>query len=98
MASVHDSIPHEIRTASEPRENVLEPVVVTNVREVNESIRLFRLNAADPNHTIKASISSVKIKTPANEERIVVLTGSMARHFYTRPPKGWRLYHYVHTK
>lgn len=56
MASVHDSIPHEIRTALEPRENILEPVILTNVREVNESIRLFRLNAADPNHTIKASI------------------------------------------
>lgn len=56
MATVRDSIPHEIRTASEPRENVLEPVVLANVREVNDSIRLFHLHAADPNHTIKVRI------------------------------------------
>lgn len=62
MASVHDSIPHEIRTAAEPRENVLEPVVLTNVREVNDSIRLFRLNAADPNHTIQASASEPSLR------------------------------------
>lgn len=57
MATVRDSIPHELRTASEPRENVLEPVVLANVREVNDSIRLFRLHAADPNHTIKVTAS-----------------------------------------
>jgi len=53
MATVRDSLSHEERTSAEPRENVLEPVVLSNIREVNESVRLLRLNALDPNHTIK---------------------------------------------
>lgn len=57
MATVRSSLPHTERTASEPRENTLEPVILANVREVNESIRLFRLNAVDQNHTIKVSTS-----------------------------------------
>ena len=57
MATIRDSLPHEARTAAEPRENVLEPVVLSNVREINESIKLFRLEAADPNHTIKVGES-----------------------------------------
>jgi hypothetical protein len=43
----------EDRTAEEPRDNVLEPVILTHIRSVNDNIRLFRLNAMDPNHTIK---------------------------------------------
>ena len=42
----------------EPRENGVEPVVLANVREVNDSIRTLRLNAADPNHSIKVHCSS----------------------------------------
>lgn len=53
MATVRSSLPHEDRTAAEPRESRLEPVVLSNIRQVNENIRLLRLNAADPNHTIK---------------------------------------------
>ena len=61
MATIRSSLPHEDRTASEPRENTLEPVVVANVREVNESIRLFRLNAIEPNHTIKVSGYNLRV-------------------------------------
>lgn len=53
MATVRSSLPHEDRTAAEPREGRLEPVVLSNIRQVNENIRLLRLNAADPDHTIK---------------------------------------------
>ncbi|KAI6839494.1 hypothetical protein KC340_g1147 [Hortaea werneckii] len=53
MATVRSSLPHEDRTAAEPRESRLEPVVLSNIRQVNENIRLLRLNAVDPNHTIK---------------------------------------------
>ncbi|KAI7171819.1 hypothetical protein D0869_00397 [Hortaea werneckii] len=53
MATVRSSLPHEDRTAAEPRESRLEPVVLSNIRQINENIRLLRLNAADPNHTIK---------------------------------------------
>ncbi|KAK0248039.1 hypothetical protein LTR01_000701 [Friedmanniomyces endolithicus] len=53
MATIRSSIPHEDRTATEPRENRLEPVVLSHIREVNDNVRLLRLNAIDPNHTIK---------------------------------------------
>lgn len=53
MATVHDSIPHEVRTATQPRESGIEPVVLSQIREVNESIRLLRLSARDKERTIK---------------------------------------------
>ncbi|KAF2721864.1 hypothetical protein K431DRAFT_293987 [Polychaeton citri CBS 116435] len=53
MATVRDSIPHIERTAAQPRENALEPVILSHIREVNENVRLLRLRAADANHTIK---------------------------------------------
>lgn len=62
MATVRSSLPHEDRTAAEPRESRLEPVVLSNVRQVNENIRLLRLNAADPNHTIKVSPCELILK------------------------------------
>lgn len=53
MATVRSSLPHEDRTAAEPRENRLEPVVLSHIRQINESIRTLRLRAIDPNHSIK---------------------------------------------
>lgn len=56
MATVHDSLPHEERTATEPRESQLEPVILSQIREVNENIRLLRLQAVDHNRTIKVRL------------------------------------------
>ena len=53
MATVRSSLPHEERTAAEPRENRLEPVILSHIRQVNDNVRLLRLNAADPDHAIK---------------------------------------------
>ena len=53
MATVRSSLPHEDRTAAEPRGNQLEPVILSNIRNVNSSVRLLRLSSADPNHIIK---------------------------------------------
>ncbi|KAM3415923.1 hypothetical protein BST61_g9415 [Cercospora zeina] len=53
MATIRSSAPHEERTATEPRENQIEPVILANVREVNDSVRLLRLNAVDSRHTIR---------------------------------------------
>ncbi|MGG6499362.1 UNVERIFIED_CONTAM: hypothetical protein NY603_41225, partial [Bacteroidetes bacterium 56_B9] len=58
MATIRSSAPHEERTATEPRENKIEPVILANIREVNDSVRLLRLNAVDPNHTIRVWKSS----------------------------------------
>lgn len=53
MATISNGLPHEQRTATEPRENRLEPVILANIREVNESVRLLRLNAVNAEHTIR---------------------------------------------
>nr|POE77662.1 oxidoreductase nad-binding domain-containing protein 1 [Quercus suber] len=53
MATVSDSLPHEQRTATEPRESQLEPVILSHIKEVNDSIRLLRLEAVNHSHTIK---------------------------------------------
>lgn len=53
MATIRTSLPHEDRTAQEPRDPSVHSVILANIREVNENIRLLRLNATDPNRAIK---------------------------------------------
>ncbi|KAJ9355760.1 hypothetical protein DTO027B9_3914 [Paecilomyces variotii] len=43
MSTREDSIPHELRTAAEPRQNKLYPVRISQIDQVNPSIRLLRL-------------------------------------------------------
>ena len=66
MATIRSSLPHEDRTASEPRENSLEPVVLSNIREINDSIRLLRLSTIDPNCTIKVCCFAALIVHSSN--------------------------------
>lgn len=54
------SLTHEQRTAEEPRENVAEPVILSSICEINDKIRLLRLTAVDPNHTIKVRLFKAK--------------------------------------
>ncbi|KAJ5138398.1 uncharacterized protein N7515_003246 [Penicillium bovifimosum] len=48
-----DSIPHELRTAAEPRQNRLYPVRLSHIEQVNPSVRLlqFALPPPEPNNT-----------------------------------------------
>ncbi|KAJ5567662.1 hypothetical protein N7535_006968 [Penicillium sp. DV-2018c] len=48
-----DSIPHELRTAAEPRQNRLYPVRLSHIEQVNPSVRLlqFALPPPEPNDT-----------------------------------------------
>lgn len=55
MATVRSSLPHEDRTAAEPRENRIESVILSQIRQINDDIRLLRLSAVDPNHSIAFS-------------------------------------------
>jgi hypothetical protein len=55
MATVSGSLGHEERTVNEPRESKLEPVILSNIRDVNPSVRLLRLKAVDPKHSIRVS-------------------------------------------
>ncbi|GAB7332379.1 hypothetical protein MBLNU13_g04198t1 [Cladosporium sp. NU13] len=50
---VHNSVPHEDRTASEPRQHHIESVTITHIREINATTRVLRLSPTDPNHAIK---------------------------------------------
>lgn len=43
MSSREDSIPHELRTAAEPRQNRRYPVHLSHVEQVNQSVRLLQL-------------------------------------------------------
>lgn len=61
MATVSSGISHEERTAQEPRRDALEPVRLSQIKSVNESIRLLRLSAADPKHTLKVAKSTIKV-------------------------------------
>lgn len=55
---VHDSVPHEDRTAAQPRQNRIEPVTITHIRDINSSTRVLRLSPQDPNHTINVRTST----------------------------------------
>src|SRR5271170_6363139 len=44
MASVHDSIPHTIRTANDPRQTGLYNATLSHIEQVNSKIRLLRLS------------------------------------------------------
>jgi hypothetical protein len=57
MATIRSSLSHEERTAQEPREARLEPVTVSRIDAVNGTIRLIRLSAMKPGHTLKVHIS-----------------------------------------
>ncbi|KXT08227.1 hypothetical protein AC579_1299 [Pseudocercospora musae] len=58
MATIRSSLPHTERTAAEPRENGLEPVVLSHIGAVNDTIRVLRLKAVDEQHTIKVQARS----------------------------------------
>lgn len=45
-----DSIPHELRTAAEPRQNRLYPVRLSHVEQINPSIRLLQLAIPQENN------------------------------------------------
>ena len=53
MATVRASLSHEERTAQEPREQRIEPVILSRIDPVNDTIRLLRLSSVDRNHTLK---------------------------------------------
>ena len=46
MAPRKDSIPHEMRTAAEPRQNKLHAVRLAHIEQINPSVRLLRLSLA----------------------------------------------------
>lgn len=47
MATERARLPHEERTADEPRDPNLHAVILKRIQDVNSNIRLFRLSAKD---------------------------------------------------
>lgn len=50
-----DSVPHELRTASEPRQDSLHPVRLSKVTQVNPTVRLLQLTLPRDQSSEKAS-------------------------------------------
>jgi hypothetical protein len=53
MATKAHGIPHEDRTASEPRDEALHPVIVHKITNIHSEIKLFKLRIKDAKHGIK---------------------------------------------
>lgn len=99
MATVRSSLSHEERTAQEPREARLEPVTVSRIDTVNDTIRLIRLSAMNRNHTLKVSLiflpppsrpstTSNPIKESNNKIKVKFLPGQWLDVFIPSLPKA----------
>lgn len=53
-ASTTTSIPHEERTAAEPREHGMHKVILDRIEEVNTNIRLLKLRTHDGDEQLQA--------------------------------------------
>jgi hypothetical protein len=56
-------IPHEDRTAAEPRDEALYPVILHEIRDVNNDIKLFRLRIKDRERGVK--VCTPKLFSPS---------------------------------
>ena len=55
MTPARSSTSHEERTATEPRGSGIESVVLRQIKQVNDNIRLMRLYASSTDRAIKVS-------------------------------------------
>ena len=61
LASKKTSIPHKLRTAAEPRQNILYNVRLSHIEEVNPTVRLLHL-------TIPARVQALEESNQGEEE------------------------------
>lgn len=55
MATVRANLPHEDRTVKEPRQNEIHPVVLSEIEQVNQDIKVFKLSIPDKEKGVKVS-------------------------------------------
>lgn len=55
MATVRANLPHEDRTVKEPRQNDIHPVVLSEIEQVNNDIKLFKLSIMNKEKGVKVS-------------------------------------------
>jgi hypothetical protein len=53
MAAVRAKLPHEDRTATEPRQDDIHPVILSKIERVNSNIKLFKLKVQDKEKGVK---------------------------------------------
>ena len=56
MSTKASGIPHEDRTAAEPRSSALHAVTIHKITSVNPDIKLYKLRIKDAKHGVKVSI------------------------------------------
>lgn len=59
--STKASLPHEVRTSTEPRQNALYPVTLSSIKQVNPAVRLLQFalssqSSEESNDVSKANI------------------------------------------
>lgn len=57
MSTGKDYLPHEDRTAQEPRGDRLHPVTVGKITQINDDIKIFRLDIEDEENGIEVCAS-----------------------------------------
>lgn len=69
MATIKESIPHEVRTAAEPREEGLEAVIIANVKEVNDNVssNTFGVPSRDRIGTKMLMAGAITATVPSNQ-------------------------------
>ncbi|KAE9964773.1 hypothetical protein EG328_010205 [Venturia inaequalis] len=53
MATARANLPHEDRTVDEPRHNEIHPVVLSEIEQVNDDIKLFKLSILNKEKGVK---------------------------------------------
>jgi hypothetical protein len=53
MSGGRRRLPHEDRTATEPRENDVHDVILDNIENFNQSVKLFKLKVKDGKNRVK---------------------------------------------
>lgn len=72
MATVRSSTSHEERTAAQPRQAIIEPVIVGKIDEVNPTIRRIRLQSTKPEQPLQVRSFDL-ILLMSEKARFVVL-------------------------
>ncbi len=93
------SVPHEERTAAEPREHGMHKVILDRIKEVNTNIRLLRLKMHHGDEQLQACNLNDHMKFVLTSNLCsVVPAGAMARCICSWYSAGWRLYDYLYTQ
>ena len=93
------SVPHEERTAAEPREHGMHKVILDRIEEVNPNIRLLQLRMHEGDEQLQACNLNNHMKLVLTSNLCsVVPPRAMARCIRSWCSAGRRLYDYLYTQ